>query len=84
MGQITLYSSSECTRCKLVKQMLDAHHVQYNEILDNKQLMLDKEFLEIPAIEVDGQTIDEYTGVLCWIKKNGWYSFEEVSDNESN
>lgn len=84
MGQITLYSSSECIRCRLIKQMLDVHKVQYEEIIDNQQLMLDKGFYEVPAIEVDGKTIDEYTSVLSWIKKNGWYSFEEANNNEGN
>lgn len=82
MGQIILYSSSDCIRCRLVKQMLNVHNVQYAEIIDNKQLMIDKGFDEVPAIEVDGKTIDGYSRVLSWIKKNGWYSFEEANDND--
>ena len=82
MKQIILYSTSECIRCKLVKQMLDIHKVQYLEVANDKPLMLDKGFTEAPGIEVDGQIIDTYTSVLSWIKKNGWYSFEEVNDDD--
>ena len=84
MRKIILYSSSECIRCRIVKQMLNVHNVQYEEIIDNKQLMTDKGFSEVPAIEVDGKTIDEYTNVLHWMQTNGWYSFEEDNKNENN
>ena len=82
MRKIILYSSSQCIRCRIVKQMLDVHKVQYEEITDNKQLMLDKEFTEVPGIEVDGQIIDTYASVLGWIQDNGWYSFEEVKEDD--
>lgn len=82
MRKIILYSSSQCIRCRIVKQMLDVHKVQYEEITDNKQLMLDKEFTEVPGIEVDGQIIDTYASVLEWIQDNGWYSFEEVKEDD--
>ena len=82
MEQIILYSSSECIRCRLVKQLLDAHRVQYTEIKDNKQLMLDKGFTEAPGVEVDGKIIDTYTSVLGWINRKGWYSFEEVNEDD--
>lgn len=82
MEQIILYSSSECVRCRLVKQLLDTHRVQYTEIKDDKQLMLDKGFTEAPGVEVDGKIIDTYTSVLGWISRNGWYSFEEVNEDD--
>ena len=84
MSQIILYSSSECARCGIVKRLLDIHRVVYTEITDNKPLMLDKGFTEVPGVEENGQIIDTYSKVLSWLQKNGWYSFEEVNGNESN
>ena len=80
---ITLYSSSECYRCALVKQMLDKNNVQYEEIRDNKPLMIEKDLIGVPAIEIDGKIIDEYTSVLIWLKDNNYYCLWEDED-ESN
>lgn len=80
---ITLYSFSECHRCSLVKQMLDKHNVQYEEIRDNRPLMIEKDLLSVPAIEVDGKIIDEYTSVLIWLKDNNYYCLWG-DDDESN
>lgn len=81
--QITLYSSSECLRCKIVKHMLDTHHIEYTEILDDKPLMLDKGLEEVPAIEIDGKMIDSYRGVLMWVydKIGILEEYMEVSDD---
>ena len=80
---LTLYSLSECRRCGLVKQMLDVHKVQYEEITDNRPLMKEKEIQNAPAIEIDGKIIDEYTYVLEWLQDNNYYSLWE-DDNEGN
>lgn len=71
---ITLYTLVDCPRCVLVKQMLDKHNVQYKEIQDNKQLMIDKGFIEAPVLEVDGRTIETYPSVLAWLEDNNYYS----------
>lgn len=81
---ITLYTSSDCIRCRLVKQILNEHSVEYEEIKDNMPLMLEKGLQEVPAIEVNGKIIDEYVGVLLWLEKNGYYSLKIGEDNESN
>jgi hypothetical protein len=54
--------------------MLDVHNVQYEEVIDNKPLMAEKEIENAPAIEVDGKIIDEYIYVLDWLKDNKYYS----------
>lgn len=84
--QIILYSSSECLRCKIVKHMLDMHHIEYAEILDNKPLMLDKGLEEVPAMEVDGKMIDSYRGVLMWVydKIDILDEYSEDDENEGN
>lgn len=79
---IILYSSSQCSRCSLVKQMLDNHNVKYT-ISEDKQLMLDKELLEIPALEINGKIIDEYSLVLHWLRENNYYSLWEDDKNDS-
>ena len=71
---IILYSLSTCTRCKLVKQMLDKHNVEYEEIIDQKALMEDKGCEGAPALEINGEIIDAYTNILAWLKKNNYYS----------
>lgn len=73
MSSITLYSSSECVRCQLVKQMLNKHNVKYIEIND-RQIVLNKDLESVPALEVDGQLIDSYQMILYWLRENGYYS----------
>lgn len=83
MGEsIILYSSNECTRCKLVKQMLDIHNVQYTEIND-KRIMIDKEIENVPALEINEKII-EYQEVLTWLQQNNYYSLWGDNKDESN
>ena len=72
--QIVLYSTG-CTRCKLVKQMLDVHHVEYTEITD-KQAIEEKDFDSVPVLEVDGKCM-EYSELLTWLEQNNYYSLWE-------
>lgn len=71
--EVILYTIDDCARCKLVKQMLNKHNVDYTEVHD-RGLMEAKGFISAPTIEIDGQIIDEYTNVLSWLEKNGYYS----------
>ena len=82
--RIILYTSSECRRCKIVKQMLDCHNIQYDEIEDNKQLMFDKDIETVPALEVDNKIIDEYVRVLAWLNENNCYSLWGDNADGSN
>lgn len=82
MQKVIVYTSTECTRCKTVKQMLNEHNVAYEEIVDNKQLMMEKDLCSVPAIETDGKIIDEYTGVLNWLRQNGYYSLSFLGGDE--
>ena len=84
MGEIKLYSSSECTRCALIATMLDAHNVPYDKFTNCKDLALEKGIEEYPTIEVNGIIIEGYSRVLSWIQDNGWYSFGGNDGNESN
>lgn len=83
MGEsIILYSSNECARCKLVKQMLDIHNVRYTEIND-KRIMIDKEIENVPALEIN-EKIMEYQEVLTWLQQNNYYSLWGDNKDESN
>lgn len=80
MSNIIVYTTDTCQRCALVKQMLDVHSVDYTEVTD-KDYALSRGLEEVPAIETDGKIISEYTSVLSWLEKNGYYSFE-VNSND--
>lgn len=73
--KITLYSSSECGRCPIIRMMLDTHNVLYEEIMDNFELMESKGIENVPALEIDGEIIDEYIHVLRWLHDNNYYGF---------
>lgn len=82
MEELILYTSDTCDRCKIVKQMLDVHSVGYVEVTD-RDYILDLGIESVPAVEIDNKIISEYQGVLSWLEKNGYYSFE-VNEDESN
>lgn len=73
-NQIILYATNECERCHLVKRMLNAHNVKFVEIND-KNIMIEKDLDQVPALEVNGELIDSYQLVLRWLNKNNYYSF---------
>lgn len=75
MEQRIILYSTDCPRCKLVKQMLDVHNIPYTEIV-NKQVILDKDFDSVPMMDVDGKIMD-YSGILTWLEQNNYYSLEE-------
>ena len=80
--KIILYTLEKCSRCELVKMMLDEHNVEYETISD-RQMMINLGFEGAPVLEVNGNIIDEYSNILTWLEENGYYSFE-VNNDESN
>jgi hypothetical protein len=66
--------------------MMDIHGIKYEEILDEKQLMLDKGLNEVPAMEVDGKMLGTYREVLMWVyEKLGILDeYSEGNEDESN
>ena len=80
--QLILYSKETCSRCKLVKQMLDVHNVFYTEINDSK-IIDDKQLESAPVLEVDGKAL-EYQEILTWLQQNNYYSLWSGDENESN
>lgn len=80
MGKVILYTSNTCYRCHIVKDLFHIHSVKYEEVSD-RDLMLSMELESVPAIEVDGKIIDNWTSVLEWLRQNGYYSFEVDNDD---
>lgn len=85
MEKVILYTSETCPRCKIVKDMLNIHSVQYEEITD-RELILSMDLESVPAIEVGDTLIDNYVMVLNWLRQNGYYNLAIWGDdkNESN
>ena len=52
MERVILYEHG-CPNCKRLKMMLDAKHIQYEDITD-VSVMRSKGFKEAPKLEVDG------------------------------
>lgn len=80
MKKIILYTSDTCHRCKIVKELFAIHSVEYEEVTD-KDLILSMDVESVPVIEVENQIIDNWVSVLCWLKQNGYYSFEVSEDD---
>lgn len=73
MGQKIVLYTTECERCKIVKQMLDKHNVQYEEVND-KEVIISKGFEQTPALMINGKIIEDFAGILIWLEDNGYYS----------
>lgn len=73
MGKVILYSTETCHRCKAVKQILNVNNVEYEEVLDIN-VMKEKNFKEVPMMEVDDKTLD-YMGIMMWLKENNYSLF---------
>ena len=76
MNKIILYSSNDCDRCKRVKQMLNAHKVDYVNV-DDKSVMVNKGFEQVPVLEVGDRIIEDYSLILGWLKENNYYAIME-------
>ena len=73
MGKVILYSTETCHRCKAVKQILNMNNVEYEEVLDI-DVMKNKNFKEVPMMEVNDKTLD-YLDIMEWLKENNYSLF---------
>lgn len=80
MSEIVLYTSDTCHRCKIVKELLDTHYVQYSEITD-RDTILSMDVESVPVVQIGDKIIDNWISVLGWLKQNGYYSFEVNEDD---
>ena len=63
---IKLYSN-DCPKCKILKRKLDEANIEYEEISD-ETIMLDKGFLYVPVLELEGKTMN-YAEAFKWIEE---------------
>lgn len=68
LQKIVLYTTN-CPKCKILKEKLDAKQIQY-EICDDVDKMLDKGFMQAPMLEVDGTSMN-FAEAVKWLKGDG-------------
>lgn len=62
---ITLYSTG-CPQCSVLKIKLDNAGIKYN-ISDNIDAVIEKGFMSMPVLDVDGEFMDFMTAIK-WIR----------------
>ena len=62
---IILYSTN-CPKCKIIKQKLTQAKMEFTEITDVKQIM-EKGFREAPVLEVDGEFM-KFPEAVAWLR----------------
>lgn len=65
---ITLYSTG-CPKCKVLEKKLNAANIEYN-ICEDIQIMTDKNFTNLPVLEIGG-AIKTFKEAVDWINKGG-------------
>lgn len=64
---ITLYTT-HCPKCSVLEKKLALKHIEYEEITDT-QVMLDKGFVNVPILDVDGIIMD-FSKANAWINEH--------------
>ena len=54
---MTLYTTANCPRCKMIKMKLDKKNVQYDEVSDI-DVLLSKGIKQAPMLEVNGELLN--------------------------
>ncbi len=63
---VTLYTT-HCPKCSILEKKLASKNIEYEEVT-NTQAMLDKGFVNVPILEVDGIIMD-FTKANTWINE---------------
>lgn len=63
---MTLYSTN-CPKCKVLKEKLDNLHIDYT-VCDDMNLMIEKGFLSVPMLEVDDKTMT-FNEAIRWLSR---------------
>lgn len=63
---VTLYTT-HCPKCGILEKKLAFKSIKYEEVTDT-QVMLDKGFVNVPILEVDGIIMD-FTKANTWINE---------------
>lgn len=68
MNNIILYST-HCPKCNVLSKKLKDSNIDYVEVTD-AEIMIDKGFMTVPMLEVDGVVMDFITA-NNWINERG-------------
>lgn len=63
---VTLYTT-HCPKCGILEKKLASKSIKYEEVTDT-QVMLNKGFVNVPILEVDGIIMD-FTKANTWINE---------------
>lgn len=63
--KITIYTTEDCNKCKLLKQLLASKHVDFRDLnaIDNRESIKDCWFVSAPIIRVE---IEEQDDIWFW------------------
>ena len=53
--KVTLYTTQDCSKCKLLKQLLNNKHIEYRELdaIDNRESIRDTWFASAPIVKFE-------------------------------
>ena len=72
---MTILYSTHCPKCKSLEHRLKINKIDY-EIVDDKDVIIQKGFASAPQLEVNGKIMD-YMEAVKWITENGGNHNEE-------
>lgn len=65
--KVILYST-HCPKCTILETKLKDKNINFEEVND-KNLMIEKGFMSVPILEVDGEVL-KYADAMEWVNKN--------------
>lgn len=63
---VVLYST-HCPKCGVLEKKLSSSNIDY-DIITDENLMIEKGFMSVPMLEVDGEIMD-FKAAVEWINK---------------
>lgn len=66
---ITVYSTTGCSRCQMIKAFLQNKNIPFTEKLDETEFMLEHGFRSAPVVEIDGKFYTDPLEVIQLFRK---------------
>ena len=63
---IILYST-HCPKCQVLEKKLDQKNIKY-DIIDDEELMVNKGFINVPVLEIDGKELN-FKEAVEWVAR---------------
>ena len=64
---VTLYTTSTCPMCKMLKQRLDEKNIEYKTIND-VEILQEKNIMHVPVLEVNNELFN-LQQALVWLQE---------------